>query len=536
MRQILLFPTIIFLAGCAQIIPLTGGDKDLSAPTIISEKSTPQQGQLNYSSSEVVLVFNEYIKLNNPLNNISITPQPTVPPTISSKNKKFKLVFNDPMLPNTTYSITFNGAIADLNEGNDSVFQYVFSTGSFIDSLSFSGSVQHAYTNKAVANVLVGLYPIPDSAQTHNDSIPFTSKPTYIAQSDKSGQFRINYIKNGRYQAFAFTDQDRNLLYNSTNEKIGFLENLNCCRETNSDSNIFRLFEPIKSERGLKSSSLNYPGQLVLVFNEKTPKNVLINYDIPLVKEHGTRKDSLTYWLTKPYKNLGEFIVIHGLDSDTIRPIMKNLPKKEAALNVLTATNNLHEGKLLPSDTLSFTFKEPFQITDKNKIKVLDKDSNAVAYSLLISNVRTLIIKPENDSARYITIDSAALRSQLTSAVNNTIISKFQRHPSNYYGILKVDLKADSSSNYLLELLNAKGEVVVQKSINKTTKSTTFKKLLPANYQLRLIKDDDENGQWTTGDLLKKQQPESVYYYTTPIKIRSNWEMEIEWIVDGQKP
>ena len=51
MRQILLFPTIIFLAGCAQIIPLTGGDKDLSAPTIMSEKSTPQQGQLNYSSS-----------------------------------------------------------------------------------------------------------------------------------------------------------------------------------------------------------------------------------------------------------------------------------------------------------------------------------------------------------------------------------------------------------------------------------------------------------------------------------------------------
>lgn len=521
------------IVGCAQVSPLTGGEKDVSAPKIITEKSIPKQGELNYSNQEMTLVFDEYIVLKNPLSNIIITPQPIIPPTISAKNKKFKLLFNEALLTNTTYSISFNGAIADLTEGNDSLFQYVFSTGSFIDSLQFSGSVQHAYTNKPTDKVLIGLYPINDSIPS--DSLLYNSKPKYITQTNKAGNFNIKYIKTGVYKAFAYTDNDRNLLYNGATENIAFLDSSSCCLDMLLDSNLFRLFEPKSTKTGLKSSTLNYPGELVLVFHEPQPETISVIHESPLEKQQTGRLDSLVFWLKTPYNNQSGFYITGGNSVDTIRPIMKNLPKNGVVAQ-LSNINNLHEGKLLPNDTLSLTFNEPIQLRDENMIRLLDKDSNEISFSTFITNIKTLQIIPKNDSVKNISIDSSAIFSTLSNTSNNAIAVRFERHPIDYYGVLIIDLLSDSTSNYILELLNMKGIVIAQKTILKQSKSASFKNLLPGNYQLRLIADLNEDGKWTTGNLAAKKQPEKVYYYTDPIKVRSNWDLEIEWLLSNSKP
>ncbi|MFK8045710.1 MAG: Ig-like domain-containing protein [Crocinitomicaceae bacterium] len=519
----------LLLHSCAQIVPLTGGERDISAPKIIKEKSTPKQGQLNYSQPEMTLVFDEYIVLKNPINTITVTPQPKVPPTITAKNKKLKLVFNEPLLANTTYSVSFNGAITDLSEGNDSLFQYVFSTGSFIDSLEFSGKIVNAFTNKPESGILVGLYPVNDSIDV--DSIPFKVKPTYITQSSESGDYMIKYIKTGSYNAFAFTDNNRDLLFNPPTEKIGFIDSLYCCFDTVSANHKIRLFNPLSEEQGLKSVTLEYPGKLTLVFKESDPKNFSISHFSPLLAEKTETNDSIIYWLTEPYNRNSFFEFRQNSSIDTLKPIYKNIPKNQDILP-LTVSNNLHEGKLLPFDTLALTFNEPIKIIDETLIKAYNLDSNLIPVKVFIKNLRTLQVLPESDSALYYNIDSSAILSTLTFSSNTNLSGNFLKHAENYYGKLLVQLEVDSASSYVLELLDLSGVLIRKVSFTNESSVLTFENIIPGSYQLRLINDFDSNGIWSTGELYKKQ-PEKVYYYQKPIKVRSNWDMEIEWITNN---
>lgn len=530
MKLFIPFLIISILVSCAQINTLTGGAKDNTAPKINVEKSIPKQGQLNYTSPKMTLVFDEFIVLKNPTNTISITPQPVIPPTITSKNKKLEIIFNDPLLTNTTYSITFNGAITDLNEGNDSLFQYVFSTGPYIDSLQFKGMVTHAFTNKVSESILIGLYPISNTISA--DSLPYKTKPTYIGQTNKKGQFHLNYIKEGNYLPYAFTDIDNNLLFNPASEQIGFLTAPNCCLTPLSDSNNFKLFDPIKNNTGLKSISLTYPGQVTLIFKEKQPADFKLNYSISLIQELTERSDSLIYWLSKPYKNQTEFVLSQGESMDTLRAIMNNIPKKTEA-KPLSNKNNYHDNKLLPDDTLTYIFNQPIKINDKSLITLMDKDSNILNYTFIIKNLRTLQLITNYDSLKYISIDSAAIRATLTDNVNNEINMLFEKHPAKYYGQLLLDLKADSSKNYIIQLLDMTGKIISEQLLYTSIAVTTFSNLLPGNYQIRLIEDRDNNTRWSTGDVSKQLQPEPVFYYTSTIKIRSNWDLDLEWILQN---
>ena len=127
------FLLILLFSSCADISILSGGDKDINSPKII--KSIPLFGTTNFNSKEISFTFNEYIKLNNPNQNITISPNSS---KIFSKayGNKLSIQITDTLEENTTYQLRFNNAIQDITEGNDSLINYVFSTGENLDSLS----------------------------------------------------------------------------------------------------------------------------------------------------------------------------------------------------------------------------------------------------------------------------------------------------------------------------------------------------------------------------------------------------------------
>jgi uncharacterized protein (DUF2141 family) len=93
----------------------------------------------------------------------------------------------------------------------------------------------------------------------------------------------------------------------------------------------------------------------------------------------------------------------------------------------------------------------------------------------------------------------------------------------------------------LLSLSNVEQDIVVQlmdgqaKILKETTVATdsliTFRYLKPGQYKLKTILDRNANGKWDTGNFAEKIQPEEVLFYTPDIQVRSNWEYEIEWII-----
>jgi len=68
-----------------------------------------------------------------------------------------------------------------------------------------------------------------------------------------------------------------------------------------------------------------------------------------------------------------------------------------------------------------------------------------------------------------------------------------------------------------------------------------FYYLRPADYFVRCFIDRNGNDKWDTGNYAQGVQPEEVFYFPKPIKLKAQWDMEQEWDVRGiplhqQKP
>src|SRR5258708_5977541 len=65
---------LILSYGCATLTTPTGGTKDSKKPYLF--KSVPTDNSLNFKGKTITLTFNEPVKLNNPKEEIIISPSP----------------------------------------------------------------------------------------------------------------------------------------------------------------------------------------------------------------------------------------------------------------------------------------------------------------------------------------------------------------------------------------------------------------------------------------------------------------------------
>ena len=159
LKYIIGIVVLVTLNSCANRGRPSGGDYDITPPTII--KSEPENFTNNFNSSEVNILFDEYIKIRNLQKELIISPPidpiPEIVP-VGSASKDLSIKGLDSLSPNTTYSFNFGESIEDNNEGNPfSNFKYVFSTGKYIDSLIIKGYVKDALEREVeeVINVLL---------------------------------------------------------------------------------------------------------------------------------------------------------------------------------------------------------------------------------------------------------------------------------------------------------------------------------------------------------------------------------------------
>ena len=182
-------------SGCANIVPPSGGTKDTIPPILVAE--TPMDSAKNVTTKRFTFVFNEYVELDNALQNVLVSPTPDQTPDINSKLRTVTVRLRDSLEPNTTYSINFGNAIKDINEGNVfKDFSYVFSTGNTIDVFTLSGKVTLAQTGKVDSTLNVMLYrSLEDSAVTR--------RSTYMTRLDGQGNFTFRNLPAGTFALYA---------------------------------------------------------------------------------------------------------------------------------------------------------------------------------------------------------------------------------------------------------------------------------------------------------------------------------------------
>ena len=99
--------------------------------------------------------------------------------------------------------------------------------------------------------------------------------------------------------------------------------------------------------------------------------------------------------------------------------------------------------------------------------------------------------------------------------------------------IFKLHLKTDEKNlkyPLILQLTNEKAtEVVRELYIEKPQETYLLQHITPNKFRLRLIEDKNANAKWDTGNFLKHQQPERLWYFPSTIELRANWEVEETW-------
>jgi hypothetical protein len=95
------------------------------------------------------------------------------------------------------------------------------------------------------------------------------------------------------------------------------------------------------------------------------------------------------------------------------------------------------------------------------------------------------------------------------------------------YGNLEI-ITAENSPCIFQLLQNEK----VISQFDFSEKPYALTEIIPGKYQLKFIEDTDQNGEWTTGSWEDKTSAERVFNYPTEITIRSNWDLELEWIIE----
>ncbi len=197
---------------------MTGGYKDETPPTLLSSK--PLNYSVNFNSQKIELVFDEYIALKNVNQELIISPPLPKKPDVRIKNKSIIIDLKNELRENTTYTLNFGKAIADNNEGNPLTnFEYVFSTGSYLDSLSVKGTIINAFSlQPSKEPFIIGLY------DEKEDSIPLKEIPVYVGKTNDKGHFQINNIKADTFRIFALKDLNFNLIFDLPNEEIAFVD------------------------------------------------------------------------------------------------------------------------------------------------------------------------------------------------------------------------------------------------------------------------------------------------------------------------
>ncbi len=209
---------------CANPVTPTGGPKDVQPPKAM--KCDPPNFSTYFHAKEIKIEFSEFIQLKDANNQITISP-PWLPNTdFKLRGKSIVITFNDSLRSNTTYSLNFGNSISDITENNVlRDYIYVFSTGSYVDSLSLEGQIIDALTLSPQKDVLAMLY-VNDNDTIPFDSLPYKVKPYYLTRTNENGEFRLINLSGASFKIFALKDLNSDLMYNLPDEKIAFSDSL----------------------------------------------------------------------------------------------------------------------------------------------------------------------------------------------------------------------------------------------------------------------------------------------------------------------
>jgi len=544
-RPYIILLSFLLLTGCAQVVAPTGGPKDVIPPKPLAY--SPEKKSTLFHAKKIEITFDKYIQLKDLSKQFIVSPPLRVLPVPIVKGKTLEIsLAKDTLQDSTTYTFNFGNAICDLHEGNPlKNFQYVFSTGTYVDSLSVLGTAVDAFSHEPIKEGLVLMY------KDWKDSTPYKRQPSYCAQTDDNGKYRINNIKSGNYRIIAISKPSGDYFYHPYSQNIGFKSDT-LDLEENDTVNFFLFLEEQPKLQFLKAKGVG-KGEIMLTFSKPTdsirviPMNLDTSKSYNTIYQYSTNHDTVNYWTNYPDLDSIRFIVarnnkmldtvnVYNIPGHTVKTTVakeKN-PKPE---KVPTLQINLNIAEKIPYDYhLPFVMKfvQPVKSYDLSKIRLTQRKDTIKLKLIGKSSPYSISLAPEkdliSDSVYRFSIIPGAF-TNLFNYTNDTIIKHFTVDDQSSYGTLKLNLSFSKRTHYLVQMLTSQNIIYREDTINGTT-SIFYDGVPPALYGIRVIEDDNNNGKWDIGNFMKDIEPEQVFYFSDKLNIRSNWDVVQDWKVN----
>ena len=529
--------------SCAAIMPPPGGPKDETPPELV--KVTPADGTTYFEGGKVELLFSEYLDENSFERAITVLPLLSQKPEIIFKGNRLIIYFPDSLSLNQTYIISISRDLSDehkvkLSQG----IQVAFSTGPQIDKGLISGFVD--YEKDASLNLW--------KIQNGNDSLAFYKRiPDYVIDASSEGFYEFKFLSPGQYRIAAV---DR-LVAGTPIVPDRFVYGLSWVSniELGSQDNIRNVNMKIpKMLGGIKMiNAESFQGLWGRITFSESIESLINEIQLKIIDEDSLNQAANLF--EDPNDNTKIYFL---MDSTVNSPVSLQLYETKKWNSTLIESGSI-QLKMGPSiDTTDLIIMQPNakyrlnpeeknvkplkiifsnlveQGKDKYSINLL-KDSVNIPYSIEWDSPIALNLLPHENwepqtnyelqllSKDFPPVFGRALKDSLTSI-------NFKTSDYQGFGNLIINTISEEEENIVAKLEKMEKPYYTFRSVVNLDGETVLDKIPEGNYSLTFFQDSDNNMQYSYGTIDPYKSSEWFYNFQDTVKIRSNWDIELQEI------
>ena len=549
----------LFFPSCANTTQApSGGKKDTIPPLIIDIKPLPGAVNVPLEGSSFVFTFNEYVTIKTPAN-IFLSPPQAHQPKARLRGRNLHVSFEEPLQPETTYTITFTNAIADANEGNMFPgYTYVFSTGPRIDSMMITGTVLDCNTLAPVKDATVLLH--RDLA----DSAALLHRPYAAVKTDDWGFFALPYIQDTVYRLYAIKDANNDNIYDPGTDNIAFIDSLvrpvMIANDTVPEMLKYDMLDTLRCQARRSEYELKLfrekPSRQFIVNKVRTAeRSAYITFQAPgawidslwirgyradqVISQFNVLQDSLELWINS-----------RRAAPDTMQVFVNY--RKTDSLGRLTPTQEIVRLPLPQNKrTYSKSSRRDIKHNDTICVYTLQASPETVEQNGFELEFKYPIILEHFDSVKFYSINTRQRQSRAEFTVERDSLNlrryilrpKDRLMPGFEYQMklphrafrdingfwsdstqVKVSLPSDETLSTLdleltgvdrkliVDLLGEKRDKILRSYVTDRDGTLHFPYIKAGRYSIRITEDRNRNAIIDTGSLLEHRQPEMVVF------------------------
>ncbi|MFL2983644.1 MAG: Ig-like domain-containing protein [Candidatus Neomarinimicrobiota bacterium] len=529
--------------SCAAVMSPPGGPKDEIPPELI--EIIPSDGTTHFRGGVVELVFSEYLDENTVEGAINILPSLEEKPKIIYKGKRLFVEFPDKLIENQTYIISIDRDLSDEHRVKFAQgVQVALSTGSQIDQGSIAGKIE--YSKDASLNLWKVRDPI--------DYLKFYErKPDYVFDASNEGEYEFKYLSSGEYRLVAVDRSVSGIPISLERITYGlsWLPDIKIRDQERLEGINIRLLDKQGSIKMINAESfqeswgrISFSGDVKEIVDEiplaiRGEDSVIIDADYFQDPGHNSK----LYFVTDNPIDDYVSILIDGLkknnitvvESGKIRLKMESV-QDTMELSVIQPKSkymlDIELGEIKP---LKIIFSNLIQAgLDKNSFSIM-KDTILIPFDMHWESPLSLNLFPNDNWEPNTAYNLRILRDLITPIFGKDLkdsITSIDFKTSNYFGFgsLIINSNIDSNKLVIAELKNVEKIAPVFRSVVNSNGNTSMINVPEGNYFLMFFKDIDNNMKYSSGNIHPYVSSEWFYNYPDTLKIRSNWDMELEVI------